>query len=536
MQLRQALVSAFARCTRVRWASALSCRTLANDLKLFLKEIAVRERPVRRVGQLTPVVWEEWLAPSLGRRRLSSLLLDGLPPETRYAVTMRRLGSGRRAAVKEGYSKETVHQVRDAAARTVRAARLRIEGNARLPEQWRSGGLDAGHAEEGWAQVLDFVIRHGDLPRQPCGRARSWADRVLRERFGSGCVPQGLLALFPSQAEIGAAAVLLVCHEAWNLSVLQEMKVPGQWPNADQDSDTPAIYRVDTDKPRRGTQRRHNSNNLVDAGEHTPGWAMQQVLVMTGPARASAAHLGRPTDLLLVTRRRGPGNGGPKTADGSVYLGDRISSWAAQSRAAGAAVPTDLTARRLRHAVQVFAGARNNTQRVHEDFYLRRDKTVIDTGRDVVAAGLDKAVAAAHEQVRMRFLTGTDAGAVTPRCWPPRPGSRSSGPRRFWPVYWTPRWGRARTSSTVRCPPAAGARCRSCCASPARTRSRPPGICRGSSTCSRLSISCGPLSAPRCGGPTGLPIMPGSVTSSAVTPTPPAGRRCWGRSAHASGT
>ncbi|MFJ6709111.1 MULTISPECIES: hypothetical protein [unclassified Streptomyces] len=415
MQLRQALVSAFARCTRVRWTSALSCRTHANDLKLFLKEIAVRERPVRRVGQLTPVVWEEWLAPSLGRRRLSSLLLelDGLPSETRYAVTMRRLGSGRRAAVKEGYSKETVHQVRNAAARTVRAARLRIEGNARLLERWRSGELDAGHAEEGWAQVLDFVIRHGDLPRQPCGRARSWADRVLRERFGTGGVPQGLLALFPSQAEIGAAAVLLVCHEAWNLSVLQEMKVPGQWPNADQDSGTPAIYRVDTDKPRRGARRRHNSNNLVDAGEHTPGWAMQQVLVMTGPARASAAHLGRPTDLLLVTRRRGPGNGGPKTADGSVYLGDRISSWAAQSRAAGAAVPTDLTARRLRHAVQVFAGARNNTQRVHEDFYLRRDKSVIDTGRDVVAAGLDKAVAAAHEQVRMRFLTGTDAGAVT---------------------------------------------------------------------------------------------------------------------------
>ncbi|MFK0156480.1 hypothetical protein ACIQVK_30965 [Streptomyces sp. NPDC090493] len=177
MPLRQALVSAFARCTRVRWTSALSCRTHANGLKLFLKEIAARKHPVRRVGQLTPVVWEEWLAPSLGRRQLSSVLLelDGLPPETRYAVTMRRLGSGRRARVKEGYSKETVHQVRDAAAGAVRAARLRIEGNSRLLERWQSGGLDAGHVEEGWARVLDFVIRHGDLPRQPCGRVRPWA-------------------------------------------------------------------------------------------------------------------------------------------------------------------------------------------------------------------------------------------------------------------------------------------------------------------------------------------------------------------------
>ncbi|MGH3620847.1 MAG: hypothetical protein ACRDQ5_03530, partial [Sciscionella sp.] len=48
------------------------------------------------------------------------------------------------------------------------------------------------------------------------------------------------------------ANVLLICHEAWNLSVLQTMQLPDQWPNPDADATEPVIHRVDTDKPRRG--------------------------------------------------------------------------------------------------------------------------------------------------------------------------------------------------------------------------------------------------------------------------------------------
>ncbi|MFE5374102.1 hypothetical protein [Streptomyces mirabilis] len=409
-QLRKALVAAFARCTRVRWTSARSCKTYANDLKLFLKEIAARKRPVRTIAQLTPRVWEDWLAPSMGRRRLSSVLLevDGLPSDTRYALTMRRLGSGHKPLRKQGYTKSEIRHVRDAASRTVRAARLRIEGNARILEQWQSGDLDAENPDGHWGEVLDYVIRHGDLPRQPCGHVRAWAKRELRTRFGEGHLPQALGALFPSPAEIGAAAVLLICHEAWNLSVLQEMTVPRQWPNADQESPAPAIHRVDTDKPRRGARRRHNSHNLVDAGEHTAGWAMQQVLAMTDPARKCAAHLGHPSDALLVTRRQKTGSEQSRIGDETVYLGDQIASWVAREQAAGAGLPLDLTAARLRHSVQVFLGPRNNTQRVHEDFYLRRDETVAEEAKDVVEAGLTKAVSAAYDEVRMRFIASVD--------------------------------------------------------------------------------------------------------------------------------
>ncbi|MEI5525497.1 hypothetical protein WB401_13120 [Streptomyces brasiliscabiei] len=409
-QLRKTLVAAFARCTRVRWTSTRSCKSYANDLKLFFKEIAARKRPVRTVAQITPRVWEDWLAPSMGRRRLSSVLLevDGLPTDTRYALTMRRLGSGHKPSRKQGYTKSEIRQVRDAAARTVRAARIRIEANAQLLQRWQAGDLDTGAPDQRWGEVLDHVIRHGDLPRQPCGHIQAWAKRELQARFREEHLPQGLLALFPSPAEIGAAAVLLICHEAWNLSVLQEMKVPQQWPNADQDSPAPAIHWVESDKPRRGTRRRHNSHNLVDAGEHTAGWAMQQVLAMTDPARRSAAHLGLSSEALLVTRRQRTRSEQSRIGDGTIYLGDQIASWVARERVAGTGLPPNLTAARLRHSVQVFLGPRNNTQRVHEDFYLRRDETVTDEAKDVVEAGLNKAVSSAYEQVRMRFIGAVD--------------------------------------------------------------------------------------------------------------------------------
>ncbi|TFV30091.1 hypothetical protein E4K10_47810 [Streptomyces sp. T1317-0309] len=98
--------------------------------------------------------------------------------------------------------------------------------------------------------------------------------------------------------------MLLIVHEAWNLSVLKKMDVPTWWPNADRED--PAVHQVDTDKARRG-RRRHASNTLVDVGEGSSGRALRHVLELTAQARTTLEALGRPTTKLLVGHAAPPG-------------------------------------------------------------------------------------------------------------------------------------------------------------------------------------------------------------------------------------
>src|SRR5438067_10245407 len=102
---------------------------------------------------------------------------------------------------------------------------------------------------------------------------------------------------------MAAAAVLLICHEAWNTSTLAEMDVPDQHPNADPGEDAPAVRRVSTVKRRRPRHNRHASNNLVDVGAGSAGRALRQVLAITAQARTTLTALGTRTARLLVARR-----------------------------------------------------------------------------------------------------------------------------------------------------------------------------------------------------------------------------------------
>ena len=146
----------------------------------------------------------------------------------------------------------------------------------------------------------------------------------MRRLLGPGGGPDALTRLYPTYEEMGAAAVLLICHEGWNLSVLQTMQLPDQLPNADAAS--PAIQRVGTDKPRRGPRLRHGSNNLVDVGEGSPGRALRQVMALTAQARATLALLGSPSTSLLLGRRAKALEGGSVFADGTAAEG-AIKAW-----------------------------------------------------------------------------------------------------------------------------------------------------------------------------------------------------------------
>ncbi|MDO0930429.1 hypothetical protein QQY66_01460 [Streptomyces sp. DG2A-72] len=113
----------------------------------------------------------------------------------------------------------------------------------------------------------------------------------------------GLSLLYPAPLEMAASAVLLVCQEGWNLSVLEDMEFPIFWPNADGGDDAPSIHRVHIDKPRRGTRLRHSTNNLVDVGPGSAGGVLRQVVASTQWARERLGKLGMPSRRLLLARR-----------------------------------------------------------------------------------------------------------------------------------------------------------------------------------------------------------------------------------------
>lgn len=406
---KRELVAAFARCASASgtWGSAHTCGNYAQRLRQFLAFAASCWPPVTTVAQLTPAVWNTWTLPKPRRRQLRVVLLEiaALPVDTRARMQAQRTRAGRRPS-QASYSLREFTQIRAAAGQTVRAAMRRIETSIGLLQRWRAGEIPGDIPDWWWGWVLDHLDRTGELPRSTVSTTGvRYFSKPVRRLLGPGGGPDALARLYPTYEEMGAAAVLLICHEGWNLSVLQTMRVPDQAPNADADTASPVIHRVDTDKPRRGPRRRHGSNNLVDLGEGSPGRAIQQVLALTGQARATLDRLGTPSTSLLLGRRTKALEGGSVFADGAAAEG-AISAWSDSAGLVGGDGPLRVRARRLRRSVQVlYGGPRNNSVGTHEDVYLLRDEQVRDESTEVVAAGLAEAVEHAQDRVRMSVVS-----------------------------------------------------------------------------------------------------------------------------------
>ncbi|WP_033215655.1 hypothetical protein [Streptomyces sp. NBC_01207] len=413
LEIRRELAAGFARAARA-WTSAASCDTHAKVVRQFLRHLEKEYgKTIGHVGEISAGIWNRWVDAIETRRMLGAVLrqVPSLPAATLAAMSVRSRWV-RKAAPKESFSRTELLMIRDEAARTVRTARLRITSNARLLERWRSGEMTDGDKDWPWGELLDILSRDGDFPRTPSGYPPHPVRRELARRFvPPGRYHQGISALFPTVVEKGAAAVLLICHEAWNLSVLAAMEVPSVWPNGDGDTAEPVVQRVETDKARRGSRLRHSTNNLVNVGEDTAGWALRQVVDMTEQVRITLAGLGRPSRALLWSRGL---HRGEMFNDGSTGLEHAIVDWCELMGARGVALPPGIGARKLRHSVEVVIGApHNNTRKVHDDAYVRRDRRVIEDSPTAVAAGLTKAVEQARAHVRMRVVT-VDGG--DPEC------------------------------------------------------------------------------------------------------------------------
>jgi hypothetical protein len=416
-QLRRQSAAAFASCVRARWNSAATCRQRALDLRRFIAEAIAHQPPIVRAEQITAGFWQRFAAEGRHNAGLALVLreIPSLPESTRAATRTINRGSRPAREAKVAYSWTELKAIRDLAAGQVRAARLRIGENIAVMQRWRTGAIQRRDPDWRWGMILDRLGRTGDLPRMPSGQITRHNRTVLNMHGGRR---DAVLALFPSVTELAAAAILLICHEGWNASVISAMQIPDQWPNGDGGESAPVIARIATDKPRRGARRRFASNNLVNAGEGSTGAALQQVLEMTGQARATLATLDAPSNSLLIARRllRRRDTGYHFFCDGRDLI-DYVKDW---NRMMAASDPgwRPLSLSLLRHSAQIHHGRpRNNTTAVHESDYLMRDQGVRESSRSVVEAGLNAAVEHAAAKVRMRLVNGegTDINQVAVR-------------------------------------------------------------------------------------------------------------------------
>jgi hypothetical protein len=415
------------------WRAAATCANGYKAVREFLRWAAALDPPLQAPGDITPAVQAQWRLSRPGTvygRACQLTVRQWLPqvpgvPAATIVASARRIPAGP-APSEAAYTREEFAQIKAAAARTLSTALIRIRASREQLLRWQAGDFPGPGLREQYRQTqpettgyligeaLDVLQRTGDVPLTRAGH-RAVTTRHARALGGAG--PQHTWArLFLTMPEAAALAVLLVCDQGWNRSVLDAMTVPDDMPGAGEESLD--IYRAGIVKRRRPVRARYSSANLVDAGPGSPGRLIRQAIEATESARSTLAALGTPTDRLLVSRRdqfRGRQDmfclGAPP--------GDSMRRWAAGAGLAGPdGEPLQVSLRRLRRTVQVLIRREpaQNSQQTHESAYVLRDPAVLPEAEQVTARGLADAVSHARATMKMRMLLdagpGQPAGAV----------------------------------------------------------------------------------------------------------------------------
>ncbi len=408
------------------WRAAATCDNGYKAIREFLRWAAALDPPPQAPDDITPAVQAQWRLSRPGTvygRACQLTVRQWLPqvpgiPAATIAASARRIPAGP-APSETAYAREEFGQIKAAAARTFGTALVRIRAGQEHLLRWQSGDFPRPGLREQYRQTqpgtagyligeaLDVLQRTGDVPLSQA-QYRSVTARHARALGGAG--PQHTWArLFLTMPEAAALAVLLVCDQGWNRSVLDAMTVPDDMPGAGEDSLD--IYRAGIVKRRRPARARYSSANLPDTGPGSPGRLIRQAIEATQPARITLATLGTPTDRLLVSRRdqfRGRQDmfflGAPP--------GDSMRRWAVGAGPDGE--PLQVSLRRLRRTVQVLIRREpaQNSQQVHESAYVLRDPAALPEAEQVTAQGLTNAVSHARATVKMRMLLEAGPGQL----------------------------------------------------------------------------------------------------------------------------
>ena len=468
------------------WRAAATCTNGYKAIREFLRHAATLDPPPATPEDITPAVWAGWRLSRPATVHGPRLLADHPPvapkvpgiPAATAAVAGRRIPDGP-APTEAAYTREEFEQINSAAARTFRIALTRIRASREHLRRWHNSEFPRPGLREQYRQTrprtadyltgeaLDTLLRTGDVP------LTASADRAVVARharaLGGVTPPHTWARLFLTMPEAAALAVLLVCDQGWNRSVLDAMTVPDDMPGVGEDGLD--IYRVPVLKRRRPARTRHTSANLVDAGPDTSGRLIRQAIEATEPARITLTALGESAGRLLVSRRAPPA--GTMFCLG-VPPGDSLRRWAASAGLADDGGPGQVSLRRLRRTVQVLIRREpaQNTARTHEQVYVLRDLATRPEAEQVTAQGLTDALGHARQVMQMRMLLDAGADQLTDytgslqQAQALSDGTLDTGPGRAWT---SPTVRSARRAS--RAPP------RSSIAWPAATRSPPAGTC-----------------------------------------------------------
>ncbi len=410
------------------WRASATCTNGYKAIREFLRHAATLDPPPATPEDIIPAVWAGWRLsrPATVHGRGCLLVtrqwlpqVPGIPAAT-AAAAARRIPDGP-APTEAAYTREELEQIKAAAARTFWAALMRIRASREHLRRWQAGEFARPGLREQYRQTrlgtadylageaLDTLLRTGDVPLTAA------ADRQVVARhakaLGGATPPHTWARLFLTMPEAAALAVLLVCDQGWNRSVLDAMTVPDDMPGAGEDGLD--IYRVPVLKRRRPARTRHGSVNLVDAGPDTSGRLIRQAIEATEPARFTLAALGEPTTRLLVSRRATPA--GKSMFCLGVPPGDSLRRWAASAGLACDSGPGQVSLRRLRRTVQVLIRREpaQNTARTHEQVYVLRDRATRPEAEQVTARGLSDAVGHARQVMQMRMLLDAGPGELT---------------------------------------------------------------------------------------------------------------------------
>lgn len=397
-RLKSDLITAMARLNGPRggWRSIDTVLTARDSVSTFLRWLDdVGERP-QSVSDVDGALWMRWIlhnggastASGANRLRITRQILLAVPalPASLTAALARRTGKSA-PTPQESYSHDEFRQIRRAARKIVHQAARRIAANNQILHRYRSGQLNEQDAEI--ACALDDLATHGmAISVDVCKKLSAW-------RRGQPLRRDAQRHLFLTPHEAWACTVLLTAETGWNPSVTQEMAVPDTTAGAGEDVD---VFTMRIDKPRRGPHR-HSTSTFIVAPSSEAGRAIKWVLDATDPARYVLASIGQPTDRLIVYGRyKG------YTADDRFALGPP-SIGSVRSRSPWAPI-NPISLQRLRRTRQVLFDRTpsQNTRATHDDVYVLNDASTRNGARPVIETGLNSALTAAEEYVRLQIV------------------------------------------------------------------------------------------------------------------------------------
>ncbi|MDX2728032.1 hypothetical protein [Streptomyces sp. PA03-2a] len=398
-----------AKCAGGSWTSWKSSQAIWRYLKTLGEFLSTLDNPPADVPDLTAGMWSAFrlsrdIKTEIGYNQImaTQLLLRAdsrLPLEVRE-VMARRLPEPKKK--ERAFKPDEFRAIKTAARRTFRSALLRIRENIEHLNAWRNGDFAPDSREWVIGEALDILARTGDLPRR---RGPDGGDREVISRYATALGGLGAehtwQRLFLSQVEAAGLGVLLVMEFGFNATTMSELRVPRAVPDSGERSGV-RVYRLELEKRRRHTGNHYESRNITDHGADSPGRLISDALEATALARAYVAEHAPDVDRLLVWRGRRNGrvtnSVGELIRVGPFGFGTEPLTAGRWAKAQG--LPGKVL-RRGRKTVNVLHRREpgQNTQDTHDRVYTLPEPQVQQGAVEIIAQGVNDAVAAARRTV-----------------------------------------------------------------------------------------------------------------------------------------